>query len=126
MPASACNKKLVRDDGRSDAERHHRRQAVVFLGEGPFGVGPACHESFQSVEFLLVYFFNVPATTEIYTLSLHDALPISSASAAAGLAISKYRPPSPPTRQTTVLDRKSTRLNSSHLGISYAVFCLKK
>src|ERR1035438_7122160 len=68
-------------------------------------------------------FFKDTATTEIYTLSLHDALPISCKSA--------YD--NPPASLTIPLvardfqsDRKSTRLNSSHLGISYAVFCLKK
>src|SRR3712207_9516061 len=90
----------------------------------------------------LCVFFNDTATTEIYTLSLHDALPIS--------------PPKTPTKNTTTnnsnasmnrsgsghsthagkmhsgvgsgggKDRKSTRLNSSHANISYAVFCLKK
>src|SRR5882724_12742919 len=70
------------------------------------------------------FFFNDTATTEIYTLSLHDALPISSRpfrkSTRGGAA-----PPSL-AHAGSVLDRKSTRLNSSHLGISYAVFCLKK
>src|SRR5205814_10587986 len=74
--------------------------------------------------FFFFFFFNHPATTEIYTLSLHDALPISG---------------EPELHQRTeremldearigveIQDRKSTRLNSSHLGISYAVFCLKK
>src|SRR5437867_5742481 len=70
---------------------------------------------------LLFFFFNDPATTEIYTLSLHDALPISE----------RYLPiPSwviPRETFTPVRgDRKSTRLNSSHRTISYAVFCLKK
>src|SRR6266566_9007571 len=66
------------------------------------------------------FFFNDTATTEIYTLSLHDALPISGCLG------------SPPRRPKTLpdlrraRDRKSTRLNSSHLVISYAVFCLKK
>src|SRR5256885_4352227 len=84
------------------------------------------------------FFFNDTATTEIYTLSLHDALPISIETDAGGAA---------PTGFTTTLkgdaltalegrtralaainaqDRKSTRLNPSHLVISYAVFCLKK
>src|ERR1035438_10854707 len=72
--------------------------------------------------FLTVFFFffNDTATTEIYTLSLHDALPI-------------YRRDGMPWVDQTLTnhqdwnqDRKSTRLNSSHLGISYAVFCLKK
>src|ERR1039458_4476458 len=66
------------------------------------------------------FFFNDTATTEIYTLSLHDALPISSPGRLP--TIPRTRCPSPPTSP----DRKSTRLNSSHLGISYAVFCLKK
>src|SRR6202522_4443784 len=72
----------------------------------------------------VLFFFNDTATTEIYTLSLHDALPISQRRFAArhqrqrgahALRHRKFR-----------LDRKSTRLNSSHLRISYAVFCLKK
>src|SRR5207253_10577328 len=86
----------------------------------------------------------VPATTEIYTLSLHDALPISheDGRARAPLArpslshlltscFSTSAAPSTPTVCTgvpafTPRDRKSTRLNSSHVAISYAVFCLKK
>src|SRR5438067_10051234 len=88
-----------------------------------------------------VVFFNDAATTEIYTLSLHDALPIFCAHAA------EVIPPKPDRyfndyagvvsrgvaeRLNTQLaqfereDRKSTRLNSSHVSISYAVFCLKK
>src|SRR2546426_5981703 len=79
------------------------------------------------------FFFNDTATTEIYTLSLHDALPISSPWARSRRAPSQ--PPSPcsptgsgtsPAPATAARDRKSTRLNSSHLVISYAVFCLKK
>src|SRR6266496_4893348 len=76
------------------------------------------------------FFFNDTATTEIYTLSLHDALPISAPLAV--LRASLLLPPaSPPAegRDATPLrrrDRKSTRLNSSHVEISYAVFCLKK
>src|SRR5256886_5261520 len=71
------------------------------------------------------FFFNDTATTEIYTLSLHDALPISPAGGSARCA--------PPCGSRALLqaipgweDRKSTRLNSSHSQISYAVFCLKK
>src|SRR3712207_8481327 len=86
------------------------------------------------------FFFNDTATTEIYTLSLHDALPICGRGGA--------RPgPAPSNRRTAWVrrglargpgrtarsarggpgrDRKSTRLNSSHANISYAVFCLKK
>src|SRR5688572_31534587 len=78
---------------------------------------------------LLFFFFNDTATTEIYTLSLHDALPIYFERAVSlfpelgaahyGLALS-YR------ALGRLEDRKSTRLNSSHSQISYAVFCLKK
>src|SRR5215204_6914125 len=68
-------------------------------------------------------FFNDPATTEIYTLSLHDALPISSAAAKARPADTAEASAETHAPQR---DRKSTRLNSSHTVISYAVFCLKK
>src|SRR2546430_10098164 len=73
------------------------------------------------------FFFNDTATTEIYTLSLHDALPIFSADdliysafpiGDVGVQVVGQHRPHP--------DRKSTRLNSSHSQISYAVFCLKK
>src|SRR5215510_15596581 len=75
---------------------------------------------FVFVYLLFFFFFNDTATTEIYTLSLHDALPIS------GNAV-RARPGCPQTDPHTVAgDRKSTRLNSSHVAISYAVFCLKK
>src|SRR5256885_7722836 len=77
-----------------------------------------------------LFFFNDTATTEIYTLSLHDALPIlrvklllpvfnDDALAPAGDLVQLLA-------HRLVIDRKSTRLNSSHLVISYAVFCLKK
>src|SRR2546422_3964672 len=71
------------------------------------------------------FFFNDTATTEIYTLSLHDALPIlpAAASLASG-ALRDARRRDGDTGGRT--DRKSTRLNSSHGYISYAVFCLKK
>src|SRR2546430_4894615 len=71
------------------------------------------------------FFFNDTATTEIYTLSLHDALPISGAHT---LDQGLSGAPSALTAQRTPVsaDRKSTRLNSSHSQISYAVFCLKK
>src|SRR6202521_4289234 len=68
---------------------------------------------------LFFFFFNDTATTEIYTLSLHDALPISSRR--------RHRDSEVTGVQTCALriDRKSGRLNSSHLRISYAVFCLR-
>src|SRR5256885_7553776 len=75
---------------------------------------------FRCVFFFFFFFFNDTATTEIYTLSLHDALPICAGRGPrhhwhwSGRHVQSDR------------DRKSTRLNSSHLVISYAVFCLKK
>src|SRR2546430_9815054 len=90
----------------------------------------------------LFFFFNDTATTEIYTLSLHDALPISDRRPRGyrhGSAetrrpgrgadrLADHRHAEGAARATTgvVRDRKSTRLNSSHSQISYAVFCLKK
>src|SRR2546430_5990361 len=77
------------------------------------------------------FFFNDTATTEIYTLSLHDALPISSSMmipvdrASSSSAGSKCESAEGRACSATT-DRKSTRLNSSHSQISYAVFCLKK
>src|SRR5215207_11219962 len=69
-------------------------------------------------------FFNDTATTEIDTLSLHDALPIYEPVPWATVV---WPNPSPMRRPSTrLVDRKSTRLNSSHEWISYAVFCLKK
>src|SRR2546430_9082316 len=69
------------------------------------------------------FFFNDTATTEIYTLSLHDALPIS-----LGREIAQVLQVQVEHSWARVgdRDRKSTRLNSSHSQISYAVFCLKK
>src|SRR5258708_26352158 len=81
------------------------------------------------ISFLLFsfFFFNDTATTEIYTLSLHDALPISNPSCREQvLWSSKGVLPSTVLAYALRTDRKSTRLNSSHQIISYAVFCLKK
>src|SRR5437773_7121492 len=77
------------------------------------------------------------ASTEIYTLSLHDALPISVSRSTilrrrlpSGSVIATASPTLPPSSALpsgeAMEDRKSTRLNSSHITISYAVFCLKK
>src|SRR3712207_8037116 len=98
----------------------------------------------------MFFFFNDTATTEIYTLSLHDALPILGVSDpvsytavllvaeqtvqfVSGLLAAERRRRGTGGRRRAlgcyrqaVLDRKSTRLNSSHANISYAVFCLKK
>src|SRR3712207_8968158 len=93
-----------------------------------------------------IFFFNDTATTEIYTLSLHDALPISRHDREPRDAAVRRRRAVPVAladvplpgqlpgaavgavrrRLVPYLDRKSTRLNSSHANISYAVFCLKK
>src|SRR5690554_7126242 len=75
--------------------------------------------------FFLYFFFNDPATTEIYTLSLHDALPIS-ASLIVGPRVVRATGRVESSGWFSIRDRKSTRLNSSHVRISYAVFCLKK
>src|SRR5439155_2637295 len=71
------------------------------------------------------FFFNDPAPTEIYTLSLHDALPIFRWSVIASWT-GRTVHPLMQFHRIADLDRKSTRLNSSHVAISYAVFCLKK
>src|SRR2546430_17708583 len=97
--------------------------------------------------FVIFFFFNDTATTEIYTLSLHDALPISASPNRVGsppfrpkrrlrnCADRRFLParpaPSSVRRRRSCArgfsrDRKSTRLNSSHSQISYAVFCLQK
>src|SRR5690349_25148649 len=90
--------------------------------------------------FFVFFFFNDTATTVIYTLSLHDALPISAGTLSSNTICSPGRlsgldlpashqkkiPISTAARMMLVQDRKSTRLNSSHVEISYAVFCLKK
>src|SRR5437660_8057312 len=84
----------------------------------------------DSLYFL--FFFNDAASTEIYTLSLHDALPIYSFPASlVARAASESAGGNPVLFQgyyfhVLATDRKSTRLNSSHVAISYAVFCLKK
>src|SRR3712207_8365837 len=98
----------------------------------------------------MIYFFNDTATTEIYTLSLHDALPIFEVAVfeaeqlidtPVAVDLERRRLGGVENRETcrldlyltgwqvgvlVALDRKSTRLNSSHANISYAVFCLKK
>src|SRR5690625_6824952 len=80
--------------------------------------------------YIILYFFcsNVLYSSEIYTLSLHDALPICGMTATAPTGSPGGSPPcrNHRTREPPCGDRKSTRLNSSHVAISYAVFCLKK
>src|SRR6267142_6747712 len=79
--------------------------------------------------FFLFFFFNDTATTEIYTLSLHDALPISQARRIGYVFQDLRLFPHLNVDDNLAYglrDRKSTRLNSSHMSNSYAVFCLKK
>src|SRR2546430_15729724 len=91
----------------------------------------------RSLSSFPFFFFNDTATTEIYTLSLHDALPIyersvscrpppSGLSEGPGNTDARSRGQLAPLCLAPGADRKSTRLNSSHSQISYAVFCLKK
>src|SRR3989442_10753737 len=80
----------------------------------------------------IFFFFNDTATTEIYTLSLHDALPILIAGAKYQDGVigiirhEQFLARFMKRHLRRPIDRKSTRLNSSHVRISYAVFCLKK
>src|SRR3712207_8631140 len=86
--------------------------------------------------YAVFFFFNDTATTEIYTLSLHDALPIfhfrhaqvhqDQVRALPDGELHRLRPVAGVEHANPRVDRKSTRLNSSHANISYAVFCLKK
>src|SRR2546428_9250858 len=95
----------------------------------------SCSVAEITLDLIFFFFFNDTATTEIYTLSLHDALPICRGSPAR-TAPSRLRARArrrrrggPRSRRPCApcgRDRKSTRLNSSHDQISYAVFCLKK
>src|SRR5258705_12331785 len=82
----------------------------------------------EVISFLVnIFFFNDTATTEIYTLSLHDALPIYRfVLTMKPIALGELEALLYERWVKQRRDRKSTRLNSSHLGISYAVFCLKK
>src|SRR3712207_8936142 len=91
------------------------------------------------ISLIIFFFFNDTATTEIYTLSLHDALPIWAVDAGGCCRQRSLSPGDGCVSRALPLsashgrrfpgltrDRKSTRLNSSHANISYAVFCLKK
>src|SRR5690606_41689330 len=101
--------------------------------------------SLLSRHLTLSFFYTDPAPSHIYTLSLHDALPISSPqylddildvvtdmaakvmeAAACSIYLLDEEGQQLELRSTRPRDRKSTRLNSSHVKISYAVFCLKK
>src|SRR4051812_38248800 len=131
-----CRLLLEKKNNATPAERIHdltRSRPIAPSSSLPYRLAPLSPSA-------LFFFFNDTATTEIYTLSLHDALPISLADRARCGAV-RARITHPPRcgerRDRGVLarwraawnaagDRKSTRLNSSHMSISYAVFCLKK
>src|SRR5260221_11290390 len=83
-----------------------------------------CQQTTSLRVYHVFFFFNDTATTEIYTLSLHDALPICVPAIVTVPIKRRATAPAPSAFQSG--DRKSTRLNSSHTVISYAVFCLKK
>src|ERR1022692_1520486 len=139
MPSSACKTCARSEEHTSELQSpcnlvcrlllekktDHRAGIPYLPGPGPRVIerrkcGAGC--AWQPEAVLLCFFFNDTATTEIYTLSLHDALPISGYILRPGwIGCRTFGNPVP-----SHIDRKSTRLNSSHLVISYAVFCLKK
>src|SRR5206468_9231817 len=107
------------------------KSALVWRNRSNSKVWKSPTELIEEISISL-FFFNGPSPTDIYTLSLHDALPI---------LVWPALPPMPPIEEMQTMrapglrprcnsissiDRKSTRLNSSHDQISYAVFCLKK
>src|SRR2546430_2308776 len=132
MPSSACKTKTSAIKNPTSMPRHqdHARHCVASRGVC-LSVERECTGNGCSL-----FFFNDTATTEIYTLSLHDALPISvrahtRRAGALSPGIGDQLPHAGRKRRsvrlfsTTLRDRKSTRLNSSHSQISYAVFCLQ-
>src|SRR3989337_654253 len=126
MPSSAWKKNHSSSrPSRSSPPRHGRDPGCLHL-QLLLGASAALFVLAEEMGPLQVagcfFFFNDTATTEIYTLSLHDALPI----------LRRWRGPTTARRHLVPAcpvrpgDRKSTRLNSSHGSISYAVLCLKK
>src|SRR6266478_6321197 len=101
-----------------DEEDEVRQAAAIRAADWVFA-GPGCPS-------YALFFFKDTATTEIYTLSLHDALPICRSSNRQPSSWSSISRPPRRSASPSRPDRKSTRLNSSHSQISYAVFCLKK
>src|ERR1039458_1616983 len=113
-------KKKGQGDGVRDSPCLCRRAGVV---PPRLWCGQQSHRQLQQFFF---FFFNDPAPPEIYPLPLPAVLPISTCQepGSAGYSMKSARTMGKP--RSLESDRKSTRLNSSHLGISYAVFCLKK
>src|SRR6266702_1977360 len=124
-------KKLVHSHGKGMVRNKYDRFARTpvlgagYVNESLYGVS-LCPYAYDRIYARRIFFFNEPATTKIYTLSLHDALPISFRRGErcwpgrGRCCISPQCNSPAPGR-----DRKSTRLNSSHVASSYAVFCLK-
>src|SRR6266480_1029657 len=88
------------------------------------GVNDRCRSKVSGTA--LFFFFNDTSPTEIYTLSLHDALPILTTPSEIWACARPTARLKTTMNPAAMRDRKSTRLNSSHMSISYAVFCLKK
>src|SRR3954466_6688914 len=108
----------------SVAQHRHRTRAEP---RGEANSAPGCGGRASSCSMPLAsFFFNDTATTEISTLSLHDALPILHAIAGEDLDLAVVHLHGTRHHDLQMEDRKSTRLNSSHTIISYAVFCLKQ
>src|SRR6266498_941740 len=91
------------------------------------GAGPgAASRGSVGIGWFTIFFLKDTAPTEIYTLSLHDALPICVGAPLEVTVVAPHArlPERVPPDRSAAADRKSTRLNSSHVRISYAVFCL--
>src|SRR6266480_4738110 len=135
-PARACRspcRTRRSEEHTSELQSHVNLVCRLLLEKKKNDPQPACdrlcpppHAHYCQRDLILYFFFfNDTATTEIYTLSLHDALPISVALSypfGYSFTLGPLLRAGVPFRR----DRKSTRLNSSHMSISYAVFCLKK
>src|SRR3989304_94432 len=130
-----CRLLLGNKEDSESRSRHARRRDRVHAARPPAGPPTAspcgawrrpCVRASSRSCWSSIFFFNDTATTEIYPLSLHDALPIFISRKTIGLRTGIILASIYAVSIALQLDRKSTRLNSSHGYISYAVFCLKK
>src|SRR6202521_5900567 len=127
-----CLKKKRAVGPPADSRDTYRERGAVQMGRRRVSALAACWLKCRSVAArvrsvtAIFFFFNDTAPPEIYTLSLHDALPIWPGPGNAPRRSRGRHPAGPGHRRSSIprTDRKSTRLNSSHLRISYAVFCL--